>query len=113
LLKLGRLRTRAGRLFVPGLSLKGNGTTTTSQASQITERLFVVDGPPFLEGLGDGGVIGGIEGLGAPQDGPAFFHLVCDKVARFEVKCHADFARNGDLAFAGESAGLLHSLLFT
>ena len=40
-LKLFGLTTRAGRLLYAALSVNGNGTATTSQASQVTERFLV------------------------------------------------------------------------
>jgi hypothetical protein len=94
LLKLGRLSTRAGRFFAPGRSLKGNGTTTTSHASEITKRLVVVDGTPFLESLGNSGVIRGVEWLRSSQDRLVVLHLVDNEVAGFQMK-----RRNG---FRGE-----------
>ena|SRR5215472_12950576 len=43
------VNTAAGRRFMRGPSVMGNGTTATSQASQITEGLVIFWPIPFFE----------------------------------------------------------------
>ena len=81
--------------------------------SQIMERLVVVDGAPLLDRLREGRVVGRVEGLGAPKDRFPVLQVIRNEIPGLEVKPRTDFAGNGDLALAGESAGIFQSLPFT
>jgi hypothetical protein len=50
-LNLFVLSATAGRLFWPTYSENGNGTTTTSHCSEITESFLVLAGMPLIEAL--------------------------------------------------------------
>ena len=62
------LSTRAGRRFSAALSENGKGTTTTSQRSQITERLVIFLRPPLLEGFRNREMVGSVVGLDPAKD---------------------------------------------
>src|SRR5271169_5426229 len=103
----------ASTVWPAKLNARRLSTTATSHGSQITKSLVVVDRPPFLEGFRNRHVIGRVERLRAREDRLVVFDLVRHVIPGFEVKSPPDFAGNRDLAFARESAGSFHSLLFT
>src|SRR5207244_4644692 len=99
-----RLRTSAGRRFAPGRSLNGNGTATTSQASEITERLVVLLTRPLVHGLRERRVECRVEGLETCHVHDLSFHLVADEVARDRPERLTDRLRQCDLALARDAA---------
>src|SRR5438093_12098421 len=99
-----RLRTSAGRRFAPGRSLNGNGTATTSQASQITERLVVLLARPLVHGLRERRVECRVEGFGTRNLHHVAFHLVADEVPGDGPQGLTDRFRQRDLALARDAA---------
>ena len=58
-------------------------------------------------------MVGRVEGLGAPKDRFPVLQVIRNEISGLEVKPRTDFAGNGDLTLALESAGVAsHSLLF-
>src|SRR4051794_36889860 len=94
------LSTSAGRRLLPSVSAKGNGTTTTSQGSQITERLFVLRRIPFVQSRGERCVEGDVEGLDSLQHHFAVTDLIADQVPGREPQRPPNLARDLDLSVA-------------
>ncbi len=107
------LIANAGRRFVSALSVKGNGTTTTSHGSEITKRLFVLGGGPFVEGVGEGGVEGGVKGLDMLHCNDTVMNIVGDRVAGFQTDGFTNFLWNGYLTFNGKLARKHRKTSFT
>jgi hypothetical protein len=85
-LKLRVDSTTAGLDFASAESLNGKGTTTTLQASQITEILVVLGRIPLrFEGLCYTRVPGGVEGSDLSNDDPDFRIPVSDIIARMHL----------------------------
>src|SRR5437867_8230505 len=100
-----RLRTSAGRGFAPGRSLNGNGTATTSQASQVTERLVVLLARPLVHGLRERHVECRVEGLATRHVHHVSFHLVADEVTRDGPKAREAAKRRVRASTAGAPGG--------
>src|ERR1041384_1366606 len=70
------LIAKAGRFFCPVRSENGNGTATTSQASQVMKRFFVFGRVPLGQRIFQSGVEGAIEGFDATNQ----YHIILDLI---------------------------------
>jgi hypothetical protein len=100
-LKLRVDSTTAGLDFTSAESLNGKRTTTTLQASQITEILVVLGRIPFrFERLCHTLVPGGIEGSDLSNDDSKFRIPVSNIVARMYLQTLPNFTGKSGLPFA-------------
>jgi|SRR5579872_3130842 len=94
-------------------SVKGNGTTTTSHGSQITEGFLVFRTRPFIERLRERCVVGGIERADALQGHHVSLDILSDEITGRRAKRLTDLFRNRYLPFARNPAGQSHLLLYS
>src|ERR1035437_9468757 len=104
-LKARRLTTAVGRLALWSESVSGNGTTTTSMASQVIEILVIVGGVPLSESRGNRPRPGKVEWLRLAQPNRIPFPFVDHGVAGMDPQFVADFLGKSGLALAGYLAG--------
>src|ERR1017187_6751518 len=104
-LKARRLTTAGGPLALLSESVNGNGTTTTSKASQVIEILVIVGGVPLSESRGNRPMPGKVEWLRLAEPNRIPFQFVDQGVAGMDPQFVADFLRKSGLALAGDLAG--------
>ncbi len=73
-LQLLLLKINAGRRFWEARSGNGNGTVTTSQGSQVTERLLVFGRSPLGQSIRERRMKGAVEGFYSPQPNIVAWH---------------------------------------
>src|ERR1035437_2011893 len=83
----------------------GNGTTTTSKASQVIEILVIGGGVPLSESRGNRPMPGKVEWLRLAQPNRIPFQIVDQGVAGMDPQFVADFLGKSGLALAGKLAG--------
>src|ERR1022692_202803 len=86
----------------------GNGTTTTSKASQVIEILVIVGGVPLSESRGNRPMPGKVEWLRLAEPNRIPFQFVDQGVAGMDPQFVADFLGKSGLALAGDACWSSH-----
>src|ERR1017187_10250914 len=96
-LKARRLTTAGGPLALLSESVNGNGTTTTSKASQVIEILVIVGGVPLSESRGNRPMPGKVEWVRLAQPNRIPFQFLDQGVAGMDPQVGVVSTRSGDL----------------